>query len=108
MDLTEIDKAVADGDGYAAISVKTLRDAVGYARAKVHVVSEISAALQAAGYGHMPLAIPRQQNRVVLVYKQGAGVGASVLSLIELLHGDGEKADGAAWLLTGLLPKLKA
>lgn len=106
MDLTQVDREIAAGDGYAAISVKTLRDAVGASRAKVNVVAEISAGLQAAGYGHIPLDIPKQQDRVVLVYKQGAGAGAAILALVEAAHTGGQKGDGGAWGLATLLPKL--
>ncbi|WP_335981082.1 hypothetical protein [Streptomyces sp. CA2R106] len=106
MDMTQVEAAVEAGGGYAAVSVKTLRNAVGASRAKVNVVAEISAGLQAAGYGHIPLAIPKQQDRVVLVYKQCVGAGASTLASVEAAHIGGEKGDGAAWVLATLLPKL--
>jgi hypothetical protein len=107
MDLTQVEKEVEAGGGYAAISVKDLRNAVGYTRAKVNVVAEISAGLQAGGFGHVPLAIPKQQDRMVLVYKQGAGTGAAILALIEAAEGGGQKGDGGAWGLATLLPKLE-
>lgn len=103
MDLTQVEKEVAAGGGYAAISVKTLRNAVGAARAKVNVVAEISAGLQAAGYGHIPLNIPKRQDRSVLVYRQGGGVGASILAAVQMAHGDDDKANGAPWVLSQLL-----
>ncbi|WP_327682091.1 hypothetical protein [Streptomyces sp. NBC_00467] len=105
MDLKEIEKAVNDGSGYAAISVKTLRNAVGAARAKKNVVAEISAGLRAAGYGHVPFEIPKRQDRVVLVYRLGTGKGgAALVAMVEAAHGDGEQANGAAWLLSTMLP----
>ncbi|MEU5616463.1 MULTISPECIES: hypothetical protein [unclassified Streptomyces] len=106
MDLSEVEKAVDDGKGYAAISVKTLRNAVGAARAKKNVVAEISAGLRAAGFGHAPFEIPKRQDRMVLVYRLGASNGAALMTMVEAVHGDGEQANGAAWLLSTMLPSL--
>lgn len=108
MDLTQVELEVEAGGGYAAISVKTLRDAFGASRAKVNVVAGISAGLQAAGYGHIPLDIPRRQDRSVLVYKQGAGVGAAILAAVEMAHGDNDKAFGAPWVLGEILRSVDA
>ncbi|MEU3286708.1 hypothetical protein [Streptomyces longwoodensis] len=106
MDLSEIEKAVDDGRGYAAISVKTLRNSVGAARAKKNVVAEISAGLRAGGFGHVPFDIPKRQDRVVLVYRLGTGKGAALMAMVEAAHGDGEQANGAAWLLSTMLSSL--
>ncbi|MEV6837918.1 hypothetical protein AB0N17_25975 [Streptomyces sp. NPDC051133] len=106
MDLSEVEKAVDDGRGYAAVSVKTLRNAVGAARAKKNVVAEISAGLRAAGFGHAPFEIPKRQDRVVLVYRLGTGRGAALMAMVEAAHGDGEQANGAAWLLSTMLSSL--
>ncbi|MFI1289157.1 hypothetical protein ACH4VM_11795 [Streptomyces sp. NPDC020792] len=106
MDLSEVEKAVDDGKGYAAISVKTLRNSVGAARAKKNVVAEISAGLRAAGFGHVPFEIPKRQDRVVLVYRLGPGRGAALMAMVEAAHGDGEQANGAAWLLSTTLSSL--
>ncbi|MFD5267484.1 hypothetical protein [Streptomyces sp. NPDC058335] len=106
MDLSEVKKAVDDGRGYAAISVKTLRNAVGAARAKKNVVAEISAGLRAGGFGHVPFEIPKRQDRVVLVYRLGPSTGAALMAMVEAAHGDGEQANGAAWLLSTMLSSL--
>ncbi|NEC30270.1 hypothetical protein G3I20_27670 [Streptomyces sp. SID8111] len=103
MDLSEIGKAVDDGNGYAAISVKTLRNAVGATRAKKNVVAEISAGLRAGGFGHVPFEIPNRQDRVVLVYRLGPGTGAALMALVEAAHGDDEQANGAASVLCSML-----
>ncbi|MGV9246730.1 hypothetical protein [Streptomyces sp. NPDC003710] len=106
MDLHDVEKAVNDGRGYATVSVKTLRNAVGAARAKKNVVAEISAGLRAAGYGHVPFEIPKRQDRMVLVYRLGTGQGAALLAMVEAAQGDGEQANGAAWFLSATLPSV--
>ncbi|WP_432060730.1 hypothetical protein [Streptomyces sp. S1] len=108
MKLDEVEKAIAAGKGYAAVSVKTLRDAFGAQRAKKIVVQQISAGLRAAGYGHVPFEIPKRQDRTVLVYKLDGSPGSALLALVEAAHGDGEQANGSAWLLSSLLPGIDA
>lgn len=43
---------------------------------------------------------------MVLMYRLGAGNGAALMALVEAAHGYGEQADGAAWLLSIMLPSL--
>lgn len=53
----------------------------------------------------MPFEIPKRQDRVVLVYRLGTGKGgAALVAMVEAAHGDGEQANGAAWLLSTMLP----
>ncbi|MFI1950953.1 hypothetical protein ACH437_03690 [Streptomyces xinghaiensis] len=104
MDLTEIEKAVEAGNGYAAITVKTLRNAFGAQRAKSNVVQQISAGLRAGGFGHVPFQIPKRQDRTVLVYRLDGRRASALLALVEAAHGDGEQANGSAWLLSTMLP----
>ncbi|GAA2108889.1 MULTISPECIES: hypothetical protein [Streptomyces] len=106
MDLTEVEQAVEAGSGYAAISVKTLRDAFGAQRAKSNVVQQISAGLRAGGYGHVPFNIPKRQDRMVLVYRLDGSRGSALLALVEAAHGDGEQANGSAWLLSNMLTNI--
>jgi hypothetical protein len=113
VDLTEVEKAVAEGNGFAAVSVRALRDAHGAARAKVHVVAGISAALRGAGYGHIPVEIPKDEKRSVIVFRRleqgvtGAGAGAVVMSKIESLCLGGEQSDSAAFALAIMAPFLR-
>ncbi|MEO3753639.1 hypothetical protein [Streptomyces sp. B6B3] len=104
MDLSEIEQAVRKQDGYAVVTVKALRDAVGYKKAKKNVVQEISAGLRAAGYGHVPCEIPRRQDRTVVVYRRDGSRASTLLTLVEMAHG--EQGNGAVWLLSQLLPRL--
>ncbi|GAB2833562.1 hypothetical protein GCM10027073_72410 [Streptomyces chlorus] len=106
MDLTDVSKAVEDGNGYAAISVKTLRNAFGAQRAKSNVVQQISAGLRAGGFGHVPFDIPKRQDRTVLVYRLDGTSASALLALVEAAHGDGEQANGSAWLLSTMLPAI--
>ncbi|MFF2641734.1 hypothetical protein ACFVUB_18005 [Streptomyces niveus] len=106
MDLSEVEKAIEAGNGYAAVSVKTLRNAFGAQRAKKIVVQQISAGLRAAGLGHIPFEIPKRQDRTVLVYRLDGSSASALLALVEAAHGDGEQANGSAWLLSSMLPAL--
>ncbi|MFG2138072.1 hypothetical protein [Streptomyces sp. NPDC048650] len=104
MDLIEVEKAIEAGNGYAAVTVKTLRNAFGAQRAKSNVVQQISAGLRAAGLGHVPFQIPKRQDRVVLVYRMDGSSASALVALVEAAHGDGEQANGAAWMLSNMLP----
>lgn len=47
---------------------------------------------------------PKRQDRVVLVYRLGSG--AVLMAMVEAAHGDGGQVNGAAWLLSTMLPSL--
>ena len=104
MELTKVEKAVDDGDGYAVLTVRDLRDAVGAQRTGRHVAEAISEGLREAGYRHFPVEIPKDQLRGVLVYRPDSR-GAQVLLLVELAMTGGAGADGAVHFLADLLRK---
>lgn len=74
----ELDADVRDHDGVLRVSMWDLRHLSGYARLKVNVVAMISQELRNIGLDHLPVDLPRDQNRYVVVYKTGSEAAAVI------------------------------
>ncbi|MGW3246530.1 hypothetical protein [Streptomyces sp. NPDC001070] len=117
MQMPEVEKAVEAGGGFALVAMVHLRNAAGWARAKEHVVEDVSEQLRAAGYGHLPRILPKNQDRPVLVYRLANGqpttpeasggnaTGRSVLQLVDTImrDEDWQQRDQAVVALASLL-----
>jgi hypothetical protein len=80
-------RAVRDNGGAALVSVKELRDKLGFKRAKVLVVRQIADEIHAAGLQHLPGHIPKAENMKVLVYDPSAPIGEKIAFAAECVRG---------------------
>ncbi|GAA2462977.1 hypothetical protein [Streptomyces lavendulocolor] len=94
---------IEHGGGFMRMSVRALRQLDGAGALKVNVVARIESELAARKIGHLPSAIPRDQDTVVLLYNQDKNNLGLVLHLAhQLARGRGDDGQPASTLVSTL------
>lgn len=89
MSWDDVKRRVEEAGGVLTTTMDVLRDADGAGKLGVHVRASISRQLAGMGIGHVPGALPANQQDQVRLYKRGTPVG----ELIECALNPGEEND---------------
>ncbi|NYI08197.1 hypothetical protein [Allostreptomyces psammosilenae] len=104
MDAGWIRKAVAEGDGYAVVTVRRLREAIAATDQDAETANRIADELADAGFLHLPLTIPTAPDRNLLVYTSKSRLAGMVHLLAKVYERPAPTADRALELLAEHLP----
>lgn len=89
----------AHGGGFVVCDVRDLRNILGRARTGKDIAQDIAKAVKEAGFHHLPLEIPRNQDAKVLVYSEAV---VPVVFLVAAIAGGTVEADSMNGALTML------
>lgn len=96
----QVVREVADSGGVAAYTVRELRDLIGAGRTSRQEVDRIPARLFGYGLHHLPLTIPADQDRTVLVFDPEQRAGHLVQWVLDAESVDARKAESAVVALS--------